>query len=417
MSVPTLLDIPAAAAAVLLAPDARRTPVADLLDRLIRALRDQDGIPIDRASFSLPMLHPEVRSTQFIWEPVGGARSIQRTFATATSMGYLRSPIYPLYTGTADVIRHRILPTDTQRPYDILDELAAEDFTDYLATVVGADKSWERAPTSWATRAPGGFTDAQVRSLLALMPLLGLVLTTFAQRASTRALLGTYLGEDAASRVLDGHIRRGAVVDVEAAVCFCDLRNFTELSQQLDQAALIELLDDAFGAVVGAVEAEGGDVLKFIGDAVLAVFRVEGDEAARVDAVTRAFRAACAALERTAELHQQRLAAGKAPMVIGLSLHLGHVAYGNIGSPTRLDFTVIGAAVNLASRLGGLCRTLGYPIVMSEPVASRLGHVGRLVDVGSHRLKGIPEPVHVWGVMSSIDGAAPDGAAALTARS
>ena len=106
------------------------------------------------------------------------------------------------------------------------------------------------------------------------------------------------------------------------------------------------------------------------------------------------------------------MAASKAPLVIGLSLHLGHVAYGNIGSATRLDFTVIGAAVNLASRLEGLCRTLGYPIVMSEPVASRLGHVGGLVDVGSHRLKGIPEPVHVWGVMSG-----PEGAAAATAPS
>lgn len=408
MHVPTLLDLPAAAAAVLLAPDARRTPVADLIDTLIRALRDQDGIPIDRASCSLPMLHPEVRSTQLIWEPIGGARSIQRTYDASGGM-YMRSPLFPLYSGTADVIRHPIRPSDTERSYEILDELAAEGFTDYLATVARADNPWERAPTSWATRAPGGFTEEQVRSLLALMPLLGLVLTTFAQRASTRALLGTYLGADAASRVLDGHIRRGDVVDVEAAVCFCDLRNFTELSQQLDQAALIELLDDAFGAVVGAVDAERGDVLKFIGDAVLAVFRVDGDEAARVDAVTRAFRAACCALERTAALHQQRVAVGKAPLVIGLSLHLGHVAYGNIGSPTRLDFTVIGAAVNLASRLEGLCRSLGYPIVMSDAVASRLGAAATLVDAGSHRLKGIPEPVHVWGV---TEGAAAETVAA-----
>ena len=398
--------MPAAAAAVLLAPDARRTPVADVIDAVVRALREQDGIPIDRASFSLPMLHPEVRSTQFIWEPMVGARAIQRTYASATALMYKRSPMFPLYTGSADVIRHAILPDETPRPYPILDELAAEGFTDYLAAVAPADTSWERAPGSWATRAPGGFAEEQVRGLLALMPLLGLVLTTFAQRSSTRALLETYLGSDAASRVLDGHIRRGEIVDVEAAVCFCDLRNFTELSQQLDQAELIELLDDAFGAVVGAVEAERGDVLKFIGDAVLAVFRVEGDETARVDAVTRAFRAACGALERASALHQERLAAGRAPLVIGLSLHLGHVAYGNIGSPTRLDFTVIGAAVNLASRLEGLCRTLGYPIVMSHAVASRLG-AAPLVDAGSHRLKGIPEPVHVWAV---TEGAAAESA-------
>jgi adenylate cyclase len=395
--------MPAGAAAVLLAPDARRMPVAELLDALIRALREGDGILIDRASCSLPMLHPEVRSTQLIWEPGAGARAIPRTYDPATAAMYARSPMFPLYTGAADVIRHRIDPSDASRPYDILNELAGQGFTDYLAAVARSDNPWERAPTSWATRTPGGFTEAQVGSLLALMPLLGLVLTNYAQRASTRALLGTYLGSDAASRVLDGHIRRGAIVDVEAAVCFCDLRNFTELSQQLDQAALIELLDDAFGAVVGAVESERGDVLKFIGDAVLAVFRVDGDESARVDAVTRAFRAACGALERAALLHQQRLADGKAPLVIGLSLHLGHVAYGNIGSPTRLDFTVIGAAVNLASRLEGLCRTLGYPIVMSDAVASRLG-AATLVDAGNHNLKGIPDPVHVWGV--TLDAAA-----------
>lgn len=391
-----LPSLPAGASAVLLAADALQTPLDALLDALARALRGVDGVPVSRISCSLPMMHPEIRSTQLVWEPVGGARIITRTHGSRAM--YQRSPMRPLYEGETRRIRHRIHPDDGPRPYEILDELAAAGFTDYLALVNLADTAYQRAPTSWATDAPGGFTDAQIGALEALVPLFGMVLTVHAQRNSTRALLGTYLGADAATRVLDGHIRRGDVVDIEAAVCFCDLRDFTALSQQLDQGALLDLLHDAFGAVVGAVEEERGDVLKFIGDAVLAVFRVDGGEPARRDAVARAFRAGQGALQRAEAIDRERRAAGKAPLRIGLSLHLGHVAYGNIGGPTRLDFTVIGAAVNLASRLEGMCRALGYPMVLSDAVASRLDEATGLVDAGAHTLKGIPEPVRVWGV-------------------
>lgn len=393
-----LPPLPVAASAQLLAPGALQRPVPELMDAVVRALRDADAIPIDRASCAMPMLHPEIASTQIIWEPERGARAVTRLTSAAGAAMFARSPMRPLYQDETRRIRHRLDPADVSRPYEILDELASEGFTDYLALVNAADTVHQRAPMSWATRAPGGFTDAQVEALEALVPLLGMVLTVHAQRNSTRALLGTYLGADAASRVLDGHIRRGDVVDIEAAVCFCDLRDFTALSQRLDQGALLDLLHDAFGAVVGAVEAERGDVLKFIGDAVLAVFRVDGQEDARRDAVARAYRAGRGALARAAEVDAERQAAGKAPLRIGLSLHLGRVAYGNIGGLTRLDFTVIGAAVNLASRLEGMCRALGYPMVLSDAVASRLDDTAGLVDAGEHSLKGIPYPVRVWGL-------------------
>lgn len=396
---PPLCTLPPGAVAVLLDPSAVHRPLEALWSHLAERLC-ADGIALHRASCSVPMLHPEQRSTQHVWTPEGGTRSIPRGWSAAGMAMFAQSPLRALMLREATVIRHRIRPDDEARPYEILDELAAEGFTDYLATITEGTTPWERAPVTWATKHPGGFTDAQVDQLLGTTALLSLLLSIHAHRASSRSLLTTYLGADAASRVLDGHVRRGDVFDIEAAVCFCDLRNFTTLSQQLSQADLLDLLDDAFDAVVGAVEAERGDVLKFIGDAVLAVFRVEGGEDARREAVARAFRAGRASIRATQERDAERRAAGKAPLTVGLSLHLGNVAYGNIGGPSRLDFTVIGAAVNLASRLEGMCRTLEAPMVVSDEVARRLDAevlaACRLEDAGAHVLKGIPEPVRVW---------------------
>ena len=411
-----LHGLPGAAVELMLSPQALVQPLPELFGALIGALRDRDGVPVDRASCSVPTLHPEMRSVQLVWtNPLGEVTSgggvtegggppsvskndvvaVPRTYAAVTSPMFARSPMRPLYEGRASVIREHILPGPAGRTYEILDELAEEGFSDYLATITQAENPWERAPLTWATRHPGGFSDEHVEGLLGLVPLLTLLLAMNAQRTSTRSLLATYLGADAASRVLDGHIRRGDVVDIEAAVCFCDLRNFTTLSQELSQADLLDLLDDAFEAVVTAVEAEQGDVLKFIGDAVLAVFRVDPTRGP-ADAVARAYRAGQDTLRRVRETSDTRVAAGKSPLEMGLSVHLGRVAYGNIGGPRRLDFTVIGAAVNLASRLEGMCRTLGHPMVMSDDAARHLADVS-LFDTGSHALKGIPAPVRIWG--------------------
>ncbi|MEN9785656.1 MAG: hypothetical protein RLZZ299_920 [Pseudomonadota bacterium] len=393
--------LPRGAAAFLLGTEATRGTLPSLLEALTRALRDLDGIPVARASISIPLMHPELRSAQVIWSDDAGARELLRGASKDTTALYDRSPMRPLYDGTTRQIRHRLRDDDpSPRAYEILDELHAKGFTDYLALCADAPTHWERAPMTWATRTPGGFSDAQVAALQALVPLLSLVLGVHGHRRKTRTLLRTYLGDDAASRVLDGHIRRGDVVDVEAAVCFCDLRNFTALSQELSRPDLLALLDDAFDAVVGAVEEQQGDVLKFIGDAVLAVFRAEDNDESRRDVAHRAWTAATNALQRARDTDARRRAAGHAPLSIGLSVHMGRIAYGNIGGPTRLDFTVIGPAVNLASRLEGMCRPLGASVVVSDAVArhlpaERFGD-GGLVDTGEHALKGIPAPVRIY---------------------
>ncbi len=397
---PDLRRIPPAAAAVLLAPDASRGELTALLGSLVQALRS-DGIPVDRASCAIPLMHPDLRSAQVVWTAEAGAREILRGSSPAALALYERSPVRPLYDGETLRIRQRLRDGDaTPRAYEILDELYAQGFTDYLALCADAPTHWERAPMTWATRAPNGFSDTQADALEALVPLLSLALGVHGHRRKTRTLLRTYLGDDAASRVLDGHIRRGDVIDVEAAVCFCDLRNFTTLSQELSQPELLALLDDAFDAVVGAVEAQQGDVLKFIGDAVLAVFRADGTDSSRREVAIRAWEAATSALRRARAVDAQRRAAGKAPLSIGMSVHIGRIAYGNIGGPTRLDFTVIGPAVNLASRLEGMCRPLGASIVVSDAVAQHLPQAlledGTLHDTGEHALKGIPRPVRIY---------------------
>ncbi len=182
---------------------------------------------------------------------------------------------------------------------------------------------------------------------------------------------------------------------MRAVVCVTDLRDFTRSSETLPQAELLRLLDDAFEPLVGAIHAHGGEVLKFIGDAVLAVFRVDDVQAPR-EACDRAVAAAREAMARLAAVNVGRRGAGLEEIRCGLGLHLGDVVYGNIGAPDRLDFTVIGAAVNQVSRIEGLCKVLGRPAIASEAVA--LNSTAALVDLGEHALRGVDRPLRLFAI-------------------
>ncbi len=390
--------------AYLLSPAARAAHLPTLLEQVCALLRGPCGLPIDRASWSVPTLHPDIRAHQLVWTAARGAQEIARRWSGAGGI-FSRSPLAVLYAGEAVELWLPIGPGPGPRAYELLDELAAEGFTDYFVAVIGEAPQLERGPVSWATRQPGGFTQAQIDVLRSLLPLLSLLLLAHAQRRRTQNLLQTYLGHDAAERVLAGTIRRGDVVEVEAAITFCDLRGFTGLAARLPPAALIALLNDVFDAVVGVVDEQGGDVLKFIGDAVLVIFRVEA-AGGRAEAAERALRAARGAVAAVAALAVAREAAGEPGAAVGFGLHLGRVSYGNIGSHARLDFTVIGADVNRASRLEGLCPRLGVSAALSGalvealPAAARVG----LTPRGEFALKGVPTPVEVW-ALEGVEGA------------
>jgi class 3 adenylate cyclase len=216
-------------------------------------------------------------------------------------------------------------------------------------------------------------------------------LAALAGRAALAGLLEAYLGRRSAARVQAGALRRGAGETIRAALLYADLRDFTTLSEANEPAAMIAALDAWFDRVAGAVRAFGGEVLKFIGDGVLAIFPVTGTPEEACEAAVRAVVAARAGM---AHLDTMRRADGLPPLPFGAALHLGEVLWGNIGAVDRLDFTAIGPAVNLVSRLEGLCRQLGRPVLISGVVAAELA--APLVPLGDHALRGIAAPCAVF---------------------
>ena len=390
---------PATATHLLSQANTSQNPL-EMMAEASRLLGERDGIPVARVSWSGLALHPDVSGFQGIWTLEEGSRLM----AHRKTPGYDRSPFAPLYRGDTNRIRRSLRHGSNLDEFEILRDLYAQGYTDYLALMAPSALRFERIPITFATRDPAGFQPDHIEGLEKLLPLFTLVLRNVALRRGTRNLLETYLGQDAASRVLDGHIRRGEMVQRHAAVCFCDLRNFTHLSQTLETPVLLDLLQEVFDVVVSAIHEQKGDVLKFIGDAVLAVFYSDGEgDPADMNGVRlaceRAVAAAKTTLHRVAERNQLRLQNGMFPFDVGLAIHYGEVNYGNIGAPDRLDFTVIGPTVNLASRLEGMCRTLGYPIVFSGAVAEHLRDE-QIEDAGAHALKGVLKPVRIFGLRS-----------------
>jgi adenylate cyclase len=212
-------------------------------------------------------------------------------------------------------------------------------------------------------------------------------------------LLSVYLGPEAGSRVLAGSVRRGDGKTIAAAIWLCDMRGFTRISETLPADEVIQLLNDYFETMAGPVTDHGGEVLKFIGDAMLAIFPI-ADDLDRDRACRIALVAAEEALARLDAVNAARCERGQPEIGVGLGLHTGAVMYGNIGAPERLDFTVIGPAVNLTARIEDLCRPLGRRLLASERFASPCG--SELVSLGFHRLRGLAEPQEIFGLPDEV---------------
>jgi adenylate cyclase len=331
-------------------------------------------------------MHPEVYVRTLTWNPARGAACDLRNHDLRQSPMYRGSPVERIHQGSGP-IRCRLVGPDADLSFPVCRDIVAEGGTDYLVLPVelaGTSRSF----ASFATARPGGFTDAQLDALASLVPLLSLRLAHAAARFATRGLLEVYLGKNAARRVLSGAFTRGGGETLHAAIWFCDLRGFTALSDSRPAAEMVALLDRYFEAVAGPIDDAGGEILKFIGDAVLAIFPVGA--AGPGDACDRALAAARRALAGVAALD-----ADGGPLSIGIALHLGEVLYGNIGGRDRLDFTVIGPAVNEASRVESLCKEVGASILVTSRFAAALPDVA--FDArGEHRLRGVaaPQPLY-----------------------
>lgn len=345
------------------------------------------GLPVTRINIPVRTRHPQSRVASFVWsvDRATAWRNLRRvtTFDAEWVAQYERSPFKRIYVDGERQIRRRLCDPACPRDFGILDDLVAEGMTDYL---VAADRMGDGLQgVTWATNVPGGFSDAQVELFVSSLPGLLLRIELLVTRDLVRTICTTYLGARTGPRVLAGDIHRGEVTTVDAVVGFCDLRGFTARSATLSPVEVTEFLNRWFDQIEAACAPRGGEILKFIGDAALVLWPIgpDGDAAAACNA----------AIDAACDLTRNLAAEGD--LRGGLALHRGEVAYGNIGAAERLDFTVIGTAVNIASRLEGLCSTLGQPWLVSEAVAQHAR--APLQARGAHRLKGVPEPVTVFG--------------------
>lgn len=347
------------------------------------------GIPLHRVAVFVRTLHPNVAGRGFIWhEPQNIVEIVTAELGIQDTEQYQKSPVRVVFTQHIEV-RSRIEGRAGPLEFPILEDLRKEGATDFFAAPMRF-LTGEVHGASFVTRRAGGFSDEHIEALRRVMPSFSRVAEIYAWKRTARNILDAYLGEQTGEKVLAGKIRRGDGEDIRAVIWFCDLRDSTPLADSMTRAEFLGLLNEFFECILGPVLEQKGEVLRFIGDAALAIFPVMHDTVhERAEVSRRAVLAASTAIERMVAFNAKR----ERKLGFGIGLHLGHVLYGNIGTPTRIEFTVIGAAANEAARIEGFCKTLQVPLVMSEPVAR---HVADRVSLGSHRLRGVEDPIELF---------------------
>ena len=352
------------------------------------------GLSLGRALVLVDTLHPVYEGRAFRWTRAQKETTLTEYGKTDDDLSrWLRSPFYRLEESGDSLLRRR-LNAETEGEFSIFPELRADGMTDYVAIAnrfAGDDTigDMDCVYSSWTTDAPQGFDDADIDHLCRLMPFLALAVKSASLARIAATLVETYLGRDPGRRVLQGRIARGVAERIEAVLWFSDLRSYTRISDTAKPEDIIPFLNNYAGAIISAVHEQGGDVLKLIGDGVLAIFTAED----RRRACDTALAAALSARQAVAAVTQRRAAKGLPITDMYLALHLGDVFYGNIGSKDRLDFTVIGPAVNEVSRIAAMCRSVDQPLLVSSAFAASVGEArSRLVSVGRYALRGVGHP-------------------------
>ncbi len=367
------------------------THMREFGDEMCRRIVDA-GIALSRAFCSVGTLHPQVAASAYVWRrSAQGAMRLVADHDFSKSAAFTASPIAAVQS-SARTIRRRICDPDCPVDFPVISEMRTEGTTDYIAMPMVCSSGLVNSIT-WQTDQAGGFTEAEVAGLSTIADALALIVELQSTRRIARNLLDAYVGHRAGERVLSGAITRGSREEIRAVIWFADLRGFTALADNLDRAALMALLDDYFQIMVEAVAAEGGETLKLVGDAILAIFELRGSEDPS-ERCAAALRASRLAITQIASRNEARIAAGQPEIRCGLALHLGDVSYGNIGAPNRLDFTVIGPAVNHASRLEKLASELGRDVVTSASFARAAREP--LDSLGVRQLRGIAEPQEIF---------------------
>ena len=355
------------------------------------------GLPINRALMFIDTLHPVNEGRLFFWRNDGIADEQPVRDYGPTNQGdeataaWQRSPFFHLLQTGEEELRRRIGFGEAP-DFVIIQEMKDAGHTDYVVFVQrfapeGTIGEMDCFCSAWSTQHPAGFSDADIAALRRLVPALGLAVKSAAVAQIAGTLADVYLGHDAARLVMQGRIQRGIADRIEAVLWFSDLRSFTAITDTARPVEIIPLLNDYADAVITSIHQADGDVLKLIGDGTLAIFRADD----RGTACANALRAEAEMRRRVAALNERRKAEERPTTSVYVGLHVGAVFYGNIGSVDRLDFTVVGPAVNETSRIASMCRSVDRPLLISSAFASALPEAerGTLVSVGRFALRGV----------------------------
>lgn len=357
----------------------------DLLRRFAHRLIEA-GVGLYRVALFVRTLHPNVLGRGFIWH---GDRDLVEIFEAKHGIQeeeiYLKSPVRAVFEKHVE-LRRRIADPDCPTDFPVVAEFRGEGATDFLALPL-VFLNGEVHAANFVTRRAGGFAGTELNALRLLMPPFARVVEIYALRRTARNILDAYLGPHAGEQVLAGKIRRGDGEEIHAVIWFCDLRGSTPLADSMSRGEFLHVLNEFFECVLGPVQEREGEVLRFIGDAALAIFPVRDDP---VRACAQALGAAKEAIARMQDLNARRAS----PLHFGIALHMGDVMYGNIGTPTRIEFTVIGAAANEAARIESLCKNLDVPLLLSEQVVRHLP--GEWRSLGKHSLRGVGAPIELY---------------------
>jgi adenylate cyclase len=373
------------------------TPTAmmkECCERLVQA-----GLPLWRVGVFVRTLHPNIFGRSFTWRPETEVVVVIAESDARETPEFKRSPLAILYR-TEQEVRYR-LDDPASMAFPFFDDMRAEGITDYIAIPLRYVEGTVHA-SSWSTRQAGGFTDEQLNALRKLVPALARYIEIISLRRTATILLDTYVGNRAGERILGGQIRRGHTETMHAAVWLSDLRGFTALSDRLPAETVVDILNQYFDCQVDAIRSHGGEVLKYMGDGLLAVFPIDeyvGDDrqvCSRVLEAARESRSLVAAMEYLIGDTVERFR-------FGVALHVGPVLYGNIGGGNRLDFTCIGPAVNLAARLEKIASRLHRTVVASEGFAGICS--GGWSDLGEFPIAGFSKAQRVYGLMDETSSA------------
>jgi len=353
---------------------------AELAERFLKSLREA-GVPVDRSTVIMPTLHPQIFATVLVWRAdTPGIRTVFEPHDILHQPKFADSPFAPIIRGAGGV-RRRIEDPDCALDFPVVRDLKSEGATDYAAMPFRFSDGQINV-MSMTSFAKGGFGTAHLGQLYEVLPLLGRLFEVHAARRTATALLETYLGRHTGERVLQGLVKHGDGEHIHAVIWFCDFRDSTPLSKSMGRKAYLRQLNRFFYCMAGAVLEAGGEVLRYIGDAVLAIFPIQQNPQESCERAVRAAQIAADRIESTNQMHPER-----APLRYGIGLHLGTVTYGNIGVPERLEFTVIGAAANEAARVESMTKELKKPVLTSAAFAG--AYQGSLVSLGKYPLKGL----------------------------